>query len=68
MRGFVYTYLGMQDTRLPVPLPDLVERSRVATYPTNFKRMSVEHLDTITTRAEQLTRALVDYYCPVLGR
>lgn len=68
MRGFVYTYLGMQDSRLPVPLPDLVERNRVATYPTNFKRMSVEHVDAITTRAEQLTRALVDYYCPVLGR
>jgi predicted acylesterase/phospholipase RssA len=67
MRGLVYTYLGMQDSRLPVPLPDLVERSRVASYPTNFARMSVEDLDAITTRGEQLTRALIDYYCPALG-
>jgi predicted acylesterase/phospholipase RssA len=68
IRGFVYSYMGMQDSRLPVPLPDLVEHSRVATYPTNFARMSVEDLDAIATRGEQLTRALIDHYCPVLGK
>ena len=67
MRGFVYTYLGMQDSRLPVPVADLIERSKVANYPTNFARMSAENLDAITTRGEQLTRALIDHYCPALG-
>jgi predicted acylesterase/phospholipase RssA len=68
MRGFVHAYLGMQDSRLPVPVPELVERSIVSSYPTDFARMSAEHLGAITTRGEQLTRALVDHYCPALGR
>lgn len=68
VRGFVYTYLGMQDSRLPVPVPDLVERSRVANYPTNFSRMSAADIGAVTTRGEQLMRALIDFYCPVLGR
>jgi predicted acylesterase/phospholipase RssA len=68
LHGFVYAYLGMLDHRLPVPVPDLVERGRAVTYPTNFARMSVDNLDTLTTRGEQLTRALVDAYCPTLGQ
>jgi predicted acylesterase/phospholipase RssA len=67
IRGFVYSYLGMADTRLPVPIPDLVERSRVANYPTRFAAMAADDLDAITTRGEQLTRSLIDFYCPSLG-
>lgn len=67
LRGFVYTYLGMPDTRLPKPVPDLIERTRVANYPTNFARMSADDIDALTTRGEQLTRALLEAYCPVLG-
>jgi NTE family protein len=65
--GFVYTYLGMSDSRVPVALPDLVERERVASYPTNFAPMTADDLEALTLRGEQLTRLLIDYYCPSLG-
>ena len=68
LRGFVYTYLGMPDARLPLPVADLVERKRVANYPTNFAGMSPDDIDALTTRGEQLTRALIEFYCPLLGR
>jgi predicted acylesterase/phospholipase RssA len=67
LRGFVYSYLGMSDSRLPVALPDLVERETVAGYPTNFAPVAAEDLEALTLRGEQLTRHLVDYYCPPLG-
>lgn len=67
MKGFVYSYLGMPDARLPVPVADLVERQQTAAYPTNFARMAREDLNAIAIRGEQLTRALVEFYCPSLG-
>jgi predicted acylesterase/phospholipase RssA len=67
VKGFVYSYLGMRDARLPVPIADLVERKQVSEYPTDFARMAKEDLDAIATRGEQLTRALIEFYCPVLG-
>jgi NTE family protein len=66
--GFVYSYLGMRDDRLPAPIENLVPREQVAAYPTNFARMSVDDSSAISTRAEQLTRALIDFYCPALGQ
>lgn len=68
LHGFIHAYLGMQDTRLPTPIPDLIPRAIAATYPTNFAAMSPESLDAITTRSEQLTRVLIEHYCPNLGR
>jgi NTE family protein len=67
MKGFVYAYLGMRDARLPVPIADLVERGEVAEYPTNFARMAPADLEAIANRGEQLTRALIEFYCPALG-
>jgi len=67
VKGFVYSYLGMRDSRLPIPIADLVERQLVAAYPTNFARMAPTDFEAIATRGEQLTRALIDFYCPVLG-
>ena len=67
VRGVVHVYLGMRDTNLPEPLADLIERHQVAHYPTNFARMRPNDLFSITTRGEQLTRALLDHYCPQLG-
>ncbi len=67
VKGFVYSYLGMRDSRIPIPIADLVERQQVATYPTNFARMAPADLQAITTRGEQLTRALIELYCPALG-
>ena len=67
MQGFVYSYLGMRDARLPIPIADLVERQRVIAYPTNFARMTPRDLEDLATRGEQLTRALIEFYCPALG-
>lgn len=67
LKGFIYTYLGMHDLRLPAPIPDLVPRDRVFKYPTNFAAMTRDDLAALTTRGEQLTRALIDTYCPELG-
>jgi predicted acylesterase/phospholipase RssA len=66
--GVVYSYLGMRDERLPTPVADLVPRRAVAAYPTNFAKMNAGDLHAITTRAEQLTRTLIDFYCPILGQ
>ncbi|BDT94117.1 hypothetical protein IFM12275_40930 [Nocardia sputorum] len=66
IRGFVHSYLGMNDAKLPVPVNDLVPRSRVDGYPTNFAKMSPDDLEAISVRGEQLTRALLAFYCPDL--
>lgn len=66
LAGFVMPYLGQQDHRLPWAPPDLVPRAAVADYPTNFKAMSKDDLKSLTTRGEQLTRLLVERWCPEL--
>jgi NTE family protein len=66
LSGFVYAFLGMRDDRLPVPISDLVPREFVAGYPTDFRAMSGEDLDAISTRGEQLVRALLPRYCSML--
>lgn len=60
--GFTLAYLGMQDHRLPAPPADLVPRERVASYPTNFAAMNRADFTAVTTRGEQLTRALLPLY------
>lgn len=64
--GFVHAYLGMQDRNLPAPVRDLVPRSKVETYPTNFAKMGHDDLAAISIRGEQLTRVLLAHYCPEL--
>lgn len=66
INGVVFAYLGMRDRNLPMPVPDLVEMGRVNRYPTNFAAMKAPDLHAITTRGEQLTRALLPHYCPGL--
>jgi NTE family protein len=66
LRGFVHTYLAMQDDNLPVPLSDLIPRAAVVSYPTNFNAMSAADLNLLATRGEQLTRVLLAHYCPQL--
>jgi NTE family protein len=67
IKGFVHAYLGMKDEKLPVPLADLVPRERVCGYPTNFAAMTRQDLLALSIRGEQLTRALLQHYCPELG-
>lgn len=64
LRGLIHVYLGMRDERLPLPVADLVPRSRVQNYPTNFAPMKKFDLDAITIRAEQITRTLLSSYTP----
>lgn len=64
LRGFVHAYLGMQDDRLPVPVADLIPAAMVRDYPTGFRAMGEHDIQLITTRGEQLTRALLTHYCP----
>lgn len=67
IQGFINPYLATRDKILPLPLSDLVPREAVLDYPTNFARMTPENLHLVATRGEQLTRILIEYYCPQLG-
>jgi len=66
VKGFVMAYLGNQDGALPVIPADLISRNEVVDYPTDFSAMSDQSLEKLTSRGEQLTRVLIDHYCPEL--
>lgn len=66
LRGFVMPYLGQVDERLPLRPPDLVSREAVMDYPTNFRAMPEDDLKALTQRGEQLTRLLIERWCPEL--
>lgn len=66
LRGFVMPYLGQNDRALPQPPADLISREQVADYPTNFAAMSDENIELIAGRGEQLTRLLIQRWCPEL--
>ncbi|QDV43940.1 thiamine biosynthesis protein ThiF [Stieleria neptunia] len=66
LKGFVYSYLGQQDARLPIRPPELVTRDQVTHYPTDFFAMSNTDIELLSQRGEQLTRLLIDHYCPEL--
>ncbi len=65
IKGFILPYLGQQDKQLPFFWPDLVKRDEV-NYPTDFRPMKEKDINKISNRGEQLTRLLIDYYCPEL--
>lgn len=67
IQGFINPYLATRDKLLPLPLADLVPREAVICYPTNFARMTPDNLHLVATRGEQLTRVLIEHYCPQLG-
>ena len=64
VRGFVLSYLGQADGRLPWAPPDLVPRAAVVDYPTDFAAMSDTDIDLLSNRGEQLTRLLIAHYIP----
>ncbi len=66
IKGFVLSYLGQIDYRLPYTPPDLVRREQVCDYPTDFSPMSRKDIRMLTDRGEQLTRLLLSRYCPEL--
>jgi hypothetical protein len=67
IKGFVHAYLGMRDDRLPLPVAGLVPRETVSSYPTDFLGMRHTDIVALSLRGEQLTRMLVQHYCPDLG-
>jgi NTE family protein len=66
LAGFVMVYLGQDDERLPIRPPNLVPRSAVREYPTNFAPMSDQNISLLSTRGEQLARLLLDHYAAEL--
>jgi NTE family protein len=66
IKGFALPYLGQQDDALPWQPRQLVPRSKVMAYPTDFRAMSEESINTLSDRGEQLTRVLVSHYLPQL--
>ncbi len=66
LRGFVMPYLGQRESTLPHVPPDLITRDQVAAYPTDFAGMSEEAIALLAGRGEQLTRLLIEHWCPEL--
>lgn len=66
LKGFIMPYLGQQDSSLGYQSPDFVKREQVKNYPTNFSPMKQRDIDLLSLRGEQLTRMLLDRYCPEL--
>lgn len=60
--GFVLSYLGQNDDRLPWLPPELPTRREVREYPTNFSSMNIDDIDRLVLRGELLTRLLVAYH------
>ena len=63
IKGFLLPYLGQVDRSLPFYWPDLVSRKKV-NYPTDFRPMNERDVKLLSLRGEQLTRLLIDFYCP----
>jgi predicted acylesterase/phospholipase RssA/molybdopterin/thiamine biosynthesis adenylyltransferase len=66
LTGFIYSYLGQRDERLPYQPVDLVQREQVIHYPTDFSPMRQTDIDLLAARGYQLTRLLIEHYCPEL--
>ncbi len=66
INGFLMPFLGQDDTRLAYAPPDLVSREEVHGYPTDFAAMPEEWIEKLSTRGEQLTRALINEHMPEL--
>jgi NTE family protein len=64
--NFVLPYLDQNDEVLKYPPADLVRRTTVAGYPTNFNAMSEEWIAKLSKRGEQLTLALIREHAPEL--
>jgi NTE family protein len=66
LKGFVLSYLGQQDNRLPYLSTDLVRLDEVRTCGTDLSAMKQEKIDAIAKRGEQLTTLLLNHYLPDL--
>ena len=62
IKGFVLSYLGQDDAKLPPKPADFVTRREVEKYPTNFSKMTDKNIDLLSRRGEQLTELLIREY------
>lgn len=67
LRGFAMAFFGQQDRRLPIQPADLIPRSRVVGYPTNFSPTSDDNITAPATRGEQLARLTIEHHCPEIS-
>jgi NTE family protein len=66
IQDFVLPYLDQDDERLAFQPADLVRRTSVADYPTNFSAMPDEWIERLSKRGEQLTLAVMREHTPHL--
>lgn len=66
LRCIVLPYLDQDDEKLVHPPADLVRRTAVAGYPTNFSAMSDDWIEKLSKRGEQLTLAVIREHAPEL--
>ena len=59
IQSFVLPYLDQDDERLAFPPEDLVRRTSVADYPTDFSAMPEAWIEKLSKRGEQLTLAVI---------
>jgi NTE family protein len=64
LAAFILPYLGQEDGSLRFPPADLVPRSSVVNYPTNFSPMSEDWIERLSLRGDQLTTALIREHFP----
>ena len=68
IQSFVLPYLDQDDERLAFPPDDLVRRTAVADYPTDFSAMPDVWIEKLAKRGEQLTLAVLREHAPHLLR
>ena len=66
IQGFAIPYIDQADDRLAFPPDDLVPRTAVADYPTNFDAMSADWVDRLSKRGDQVTLATLREHLPQL--
>lgn len=66
LANFALPYLDQEDGRLEFAPADLVRRTEVVGYPTNFSAMPTEWIEKLSKRGEQLTLAVIRQHAPDL--
>ena len=66
LKGFILPYLDQDDKNLTCAPADLVRRTAVADYPTDFFAMPVDWIEKLSKRGEQLTLAVMRQHAPEL--
>jgi len=62
IHGFIYSYLGQIDNKLEFKINDLIPRTAVIDYPTDFSKIPKEKMEIIIERGRQLTKNLIEFY------